>query len=91
MDYGGRKGKKEKKKKKKVETWQVVRDIYWCERNNKNKWHMYLLTCDIKLMYTLSFTFEGNCGTDLKALLECMNRQYFSPFYTKIKREKVKF
>ena len=52
---------------------------------------MYLLTCDIKLMYTLSFTFEGNCGTNLKALLECMNRQYFSPFYTKIKREKVKF
>ena len=74
MDYGGRKGKKEKKKKKKVETWQVVREIYWCEKHNKNKLYMYLLTSCIKLMYTLSFTFEGNCGTNLKALLECMNR-----------------
>ena len=34
---------------------------------------------------------EGNCGTNLKALLECMNRQYFFPFYTKIKKKKVKF
>ena len=42
-------------------------------------------------MCTLSFTFEGNCGTNLKALLECMNRQYFFPFYTKIKKKKVKF
>ena len=84
MDYGGRRGEK------KVETWQVVREIYWCEKNNKNKLHMYLLTCGIKLMYTLSFTFEGNYGTNLKALLECMNKQYFFPFYTKIKKKKVK-
>ena len=80
MDYGGRKGKK--RKKKKGETWQVVREIYWCERNNKNKWHMYLLIGDIKLVCILSFTFEGNCGTKLKALLECMNRQYFFPHFT---------
>ena len=46
---------------------------------------------NIKLMCTLSFTFEGNCGTNLKALLEYMNRQYFFPFYTKIKKKKVKF
>ena len=52
---------------------------------------MYLLTCGIKLVCTLSFTFEDNCGTNLKALLEYMNRQYFFPFYTKIKRKKVKF
>ena len=52
---------------------------------------MYLLTSDIKLVCTLSFTFEGNCGTNLKALLECMNRQYFFPFYTKIKKKKAKF
>ena len=85
MDYGGRRGKK-KKKKKKVEMWQVVREIYWCEKNNKNKLHMYLLTCGIKLVCTLLFTFEGNCGTNLKALLECMNKQYFFSFYTKIKK-----
>ena len=94
IDYGGRKGKKKKikKKKEKVETWQVVREIYWYEKNNKNKWHMYLLTTSsIKLVCTLSFTFEGNCETNLKALLECMNRQYFFPFYTKIKKKKVKF
>ena len=52
---------------------------------------MYLLTCGIKLVCTLSFTFEGNCGTNLKTLLEYMNRQYFFPFYTKIKKKKVKF
>ena len=40
---------------------------------------------------TLSFTFEGNCGINLKALLKCMNRQYFFSFKTKIKNEKVKF
>ena len=68
-------GKEKKKKKEKVEIWQVVREIHWCERNNKNKWHMYLLIDSIKLMCSLSFTFEGNCGTNLKALLECMNRQ----------------
>ena len=51
---------------------------------------MYLLI-GIKLMCTLSFTFEGNCGTNLKALLKCMNRQYFFSFKTKIKTEKVKF
>ena len=76
MDYGGRRGKKEKEK---VETWQVVREIYWCEKNNKIKWPMYLLTDNIKSVCTLSFTFEGNCGTNLKALLECMNKQYFFP------------
>ena len=75
VDYGSKRGKKKKKrKKKKVKMWQVVRKINWCEKNNKNKWHMYLLTCGIKLVCTLSFTFEGNCGTNLKALLECMNR-----------------
>ena len=52
---------------------------------------MYLLTDSIKLVCILSFTFEGNCGTNLKALLECMNKQYFFPFYTKIKKKKVKF
>ena len=52
---------------------------------------MYLLIGDIKLMCTLSFTFEGNCGTNSKTLLECMNRQYFFSFYTKIKKKKVKF
>ena len=52
---------------------------------------MYLLTDDIKLMYTLFFTFEGNCEINLKALLERMNGQYFFPFYTKIKKKKVKF
>ena len=81
----------EKKKKKKMETWQMVREIYWCEKNNKNKWHMYLLTGDIKLVCTLSFTFKSNCGINLKTLLECMNSQYFFPFYTKIKNKKVKF
>ena len=35
---------------------------------------MYLLTGGIKLVFTLSFTFKGNCRTNLKALLECMNR-----------------
>ena len=43
MDYGGMR----EKKKSKVETWQVVRDIYWFEKNNKkymthvlvNKWY----------------------------------------------------
>ena len=78
-----------KEKKKKVETWQVVREIYWYEKNNKNKWHMYLLTGDIKLVCTLSFTFEGNCETNLKTLLECMNRQFFfSHFTSKLKRKK---
>ena len=52
---------------------------------------MYLLINGIKLMCTLSFTFEGNCEINLKALLECMNKQYFFPFYTKIKKKKVKF
>ena len=78
IDYGSKRGKQgEKWKKKKVGTWQVVSKIYWCERNDKNKLHMYLSTSDIKLVSTLSFTFEGNCGTNLKVLLECMNRQYF--------------
>ena len=36
---------------------------------------MYFLTCGIKLVYILSFTFESNRGTNLKAILECMNRQ----------------
>ena len=52
---------------------------------------MYLLRDGIKLMCILSFTFEGNCRTNLKALLECMDKQYFFPFYTKIKKKKVKF
>ena len=49
---------------------------------------MYLLTGDIKLVCTLSFTFEGNCGTNLKVLLECMNRQYFPHFTLKLKMKK---
>ena len=52
---------------------------------------MYLLTDNIKFVCTLSFTFEGNYGTNLKTLLECMNKQYFFSFYTKIKKKKVKF
>ena len=66
MVVGDEQKKKEKIKKKKVETWQVVREIDWCEKNNKNKWHMCLLTGDIKLVCTLSFTFEGNYGTNLE-------------------------
>ena len=90
IDYGSKRGKQgEKWKKKKVGTWQVVSKIYWCERNDKNKLHMYLSTCDIKFVCTLSFTIKVNCGTNLKVLLECMNRQFF--FYTKIEKEKVKF
>ena len=52
---------------------------------------MYLLIDNIKLVYTLSFTFEGNCGMNLKTLMKCMNGQYFFPFYTKIKKQKAKF
>ena len=81
----------EKRWKKKVGTWQVVNEIYWCKKNNKNKWYMYLLIDNIKLVYTLSFTFEGNCGMNLKTLMKCMNGQYFFPFYTKIKKQKAKF
>ena len=77
MDYGG-------KRRKKKGMWQMVKEIYWCEKNNKNKLQMYLLTNDIKLVCILSFTFESNCEINLKALWECMNRQYFFPFYTKI-------
>ena len=51
---------------------------------------MYLLIGGIKLVCILSFTFEGNCGINLKALLKCMNKQYFFPFYTKIKKKKSK-
>ena len=70
----------------------IKKNIKEKKKNNKNKWHIYLLTVGgIKLVCNLSFTFEGNCETNLKALLECMNRQYFFPFYTKIKKEKVKF
>ena len=68
MDYGGRKGKKKEKNR------NMTIKIYWCEKNNKNKLHMYLLTSGIKLMCTLSFTFKGDCETNLKALLEYMNR-----------------
>ena len=85
MDYDGKKGKK------KMGMWQVIRKIYWCERNNKNKWHMYLSIGGIKLMCTLFFTFEGNCGTNLKIILECIDRQYFFSFYNKIKKEQIKF
>ena len=48
---------------------------------------MYLLTGGIKLVCILSFTFKGNCETNLKALLEFMNKQYFFSFYTKIKKK----
>ena len=70
---------------KKVETWQAVNEIYWCERN-KNKLYMYFSIGGIKLVYTLSFTFEGNYGTNLKALLEISN--IFSYFTLKLKRKK---
>ena len=63
MDDGGRRGKGEEKKEKKIGMWWVVREIYWCERNNKNKLHMYLLIDDIKVVCTLSFTFEVNYET----------------------------
>ena len=74
MDYGGkRRGEKKKeRKKKKAEMWQVVSET--CERNKKNKCFMYLSIGGIKVMCILSFTFEGNCGTNLKALLKYMNR-----------------
>ena len=34
----------EEKKRKKIEkkNGHVASEIYWCEINNKNKWHMYL-------------------------------------------------
>ena len=49
---------------------------------------MYLLIGGIKLMCTLSFTFEGNYETNLKTLLECMNRQFFfSHFTPKLKKK----
>ena len=48
MDYGG-------KRRKKKGMWQMVKEIYWCEKNNKNKSHMYLLMGGIKLMCTLFF------------------------------------
>ena len=51
---------------------------------------MYLSTDGIKLVCTLFFTFEGNYRTNLKTLLECVNRQYFFLFYTKCQKEKVK-
>ena len=89
-DYGGkRRGKKERKKKKKVEMWQVVSET--CERNKKTKLFMYLSIGGIKMMCILSFTFEGNCGTNLKVLLKYMNRQYFFSSYIKIKKVKAKF
>ena len=31
---------------------------------------MYLSTSGIKAVYTLSFTFEGNCETNLKEMYE---------------------
>ena len=34
--------RKKNEKNKKVGTWQVISEIYWYEKNNKNKWHMYL-------------------------------------------------
>ena len=55
MDYGGKRGKKRKKKrKKKVGTWQVISEIYWYEKNNKNKWHIYSSIGGIQLVCTLS-------------------------------------
>ena len=83
-------GGEEKKKEKSGNVTSGKGDILMWE-NNKNKWHIYLSTGGIKSVCTLSFTFEGNRKTNLKALLECMNRQYFFPFYTKIKKKKVKF
>ena len=64
----------------------MVSEIYWCEKNNKNKWHIYFSTGSIKLMCTLSFTFKGNCEMNLKILLKCTNKQYFFSFYTKIEK-----
>ena len=42
-------------REKKMGMWQVIKKIYWCEKNNKNKLHMYLLMDGIKLMYILFF------------------------------------
>ena len=47
-----------------------------------------LVKQDIKVVCTLSFTFKGNCGMNLKVLLEWMNMQYFFLFYIKIKKIK---
>ena len=47
---------------------------------------MYLSTGGIKLVCTLPFTFEGNYGTNLKALLEWDN--IFPHFTLKLKKKK---
>ena len=69
--------KKERKKKEKSGNvasgkWDMWGS--WCERNKKNKLLMYLSIGGIKVMCILSFTFEGNCETNLKVLLKYMNR-----------------
>ena len=42
MDYVGRNERRKKGKKLKKKNGHVASEIYWCEINNKNKWHMYL-------------------------------------------------
>ena len=72
-------GEKKKERKKKEKSGNVASgkwDVWesWCERNKKNKWFMYLWIVSVKVICILSFTFEGNCETNLKALLKYMNR-----------------
>ena len=56
INYGGKRGKKRKKEeRKKVGMWLVISEIYWWERNNKNKWHMYLSTGGIKWIDNIFF------------------------------------
>ena len=59
INYGVRRGKEEEKKNGNVASGKG---------DNKNKWHVYLSIDEIKLVCTLSFTFESNDGTNLKAL-----------------------
>ena len=72
-------GEKKKERKKKEKSGDVASgkwDVWesWCERNKKNKWFMCLWIVSIKVKCILSFTFEGNCETNLKVLLKYMNR-----------------
>ena len=63
-------GKKKKKEWKMVSKMRIRVDV----RNIKiNKWYIYLST-GIKVLIYLFFVFEGNFETNLKALLDSMNR-----------------
>ena len=63
-------GKKKKKEWKMVSKMRIRVDV----RNIKiNKWYIYLST-GIKVLIYLFFVFEGNFETNLKVLLDSMNR-----------------